>query len=375
MNRDKQRIFCISIIIFALLLLSLFVNLGSSKIVTACLLLPLTAATCLLIKKKSSRSIHKKEAVLLSVVIAVIYAVAVQMTGLLCGFYKNPYFVTPKILLMTVLPWIVIIVATELIRSVLLAQKNKFARVMVFLSCVLAEVLAFSNLAGITDFNKFMDLVGMTLFPAISANTYYHFSSRRFGAVPNIVFRLLTTLYVYFIPSVTALSDALYSCIKIFLPLLMIALMSALFEKKKKFALKKGKKLSAIAIALSVALILSVASLISCHFRFGAIVIATESMAGEINKGDMIIYERYDGQPIEEGQIIVFLQDGNRIIHRVVEIERRENETRYYTKGDANETRDVGYITEKDVVGLTDMKVAGLGYPTLWLRELLKSSD
>ena len=114
--------------------------------------------------------------------------------------------------------------------------------------------------------------------------------------------------------------------------------------------------------------------LISCQFRFGAIVIATESMTGEINKGDMIIYEAYKGQQIEEGQVIVFLHNDNQIIHRVARIETVGNETRYYTKGDANSAEDSGYRTDADIIGLTDVKIAFVGYPTLWLRELLPSS-
>ena len=155
----------------------------------------------------------------------------------------------------------------------------------------------------------------------------------------------------------------------------MLALTSALFEKKKKNALQKHKKLSLISTILAILVVVSVTMLISCQFRFGAIVIATESMTGEINKGDMIIYEKYDDQPIKVGQVIVFSQDENRIVHRVVEIEQIGNETRYITKGDANPDIDKGYVTEKDIVGLTDMKVAYIGFPTLWLRELLNTAN
>ena len=114
----------------------------------------------------------------------------------------------------------------------------------------------------------------------------------------------------------------------------------------------------------------SIAMLISCQFRFGALVIATESMTGEINKGDMIIYERYEGQTIEEGQVIVFLQEESKIVHRVVRIEHIDGETRYFTMGDANEVLDAGSRRASDIVGLTDVKVALIGYPTLWLRGL-----
>lgn len=372
MNKDKKVLYLISFVIFAVLLLSLFLPIKDSKIATACLLTVMTVVACFLIRKRVSFSINRKEVILLSAVIGVLFVVLTHMSGLFFGYYKNPYFITPKRFLTTVLPMATIIVSSEILRSTLLAQKNKLVSLLAFLSCTLAEVLAFSNIAGITSFNKFMDLVGLTLFPAISANVYYHFAARRYGAIPNIVFRLISTLYTYFMKTAPAMSDAIFSMIKLILPIIMLALVSALFEKKKKIALKKGQKLSTIGILLATTVIVSVAMLISCQFRFGAIVIATESMTGEINKGDMIIYEEYKDQQIKEGQVIVFLQNKKRIIHRVVKIETIGGETRYYTKGDANNTNDLGYRTDTDIVGLTDIKISYVGYPTLWLRELLR---
>ena len=172
---------------------------------------------------------------------------------------------------------------------------------------------------------------------------------------------------------ITSMSDSLTSCIKIILPIALLGLTSALFEKKKQNATKnKSSKFGAAGTVVTVVIVVAVAMLISCQFRFGALVIATESMTGEINKGDMIIYERYDGQKIKEGQVIVFLQDESRIVHRVVQIENIGGEVRYYTKGDANEDIDDGYRLESDIVGLTDIKVAFIGYPTLLLREIIK---
>lgn len=375
MNKDKKKLYLISFISLVVLLIAFFVPLKDSKILSACLLLGLAVVARLLVRKRSSYSINKKEVLLLSGILGVLYVVAVQMSGIFFGFYKNPYFVNLQIVLTVVLPITAMIVASEMLRSTLLDQKNSLVSALVFITCVLAEVLTFSNASGFTSFNRFMDLVALTLFPTISANVYYHYTSRRFGAVPNIVFRLITTLYVYFIPTVADIPDAIFSMIKIILPIGMYALIAAMFEKKKRDARKKDSKIGFIAIALSVTFILSVSMLISCQFRFCAIVIATESMTGEINKGDMIIYESYTDQTIKEGQVVVFLQDQNKIVHRVVRIDVIDGEVRYITKGDANESEDLGYITDKDIVGLTNVKIAYVGFPTLWLRELLEGSN
>ena len=373
MTKDKKILYTVSLLIAAVLISALFINVKSTKLLTAALLIPLTLLATLSIKKRSSLSIEKREVLLLTAVIAVIYVILLQLTGLHFGFYKNPYFVNGDVFLKQLLPSAVIIIASEWIRYVLLSQKSRFAAGMAFLSCTVAEVLIFSGFVGITSLNRLMDLVGLTLFPAFSANIYYQYVSKSYGALPNIVYRLVTTLYVYLVPTLTSMNDALHSCIKIVFPVFLLAFVSALFTKKKKNARQKGKKLSAIAVILTVIVIASVAMLISCQFRFGALVIATESMTGEINKGDMILYERYDGQPIREGQVIVFLHNNDKIVHRVARIENIGGVTRYYTKGDANNEEDLGYRLEEDIFGLTDFKISYIGYPTLLLRELLQN--
>lgn len=375
MTKDKKVLYATSLIIFAVFFTALFVDMGSSKIAAAILLLPITPAVCLLIKKRSSLSINKKEVLLLSIIIPFIYVILLHVFGLLFGYYKNPYFVTPEILIKMVIPLAVITIGSEIIRYVLLSQKNKLVSVLSFLICMILEVLMFSSIPGIQTFNKFMDLVGMTLFPAISANVYYHYVSKNFGPLPNIAFRLITTLYIYFVSTAAAIPDALSACIKILFPIFLLAFISALYTKQKKRTARKGNKLGIIATVLTVIILILSAMLISCRFRFGALVIATESMTGEINKGDMIIYERYENQEIKEGQVVVFLDNKRKVVHRVVEIEYVGGEVRYYTKGDANDGLDAGYRVKDDLLGVTDFKIAYLGYPTIWLRELLNSRN
>jgi signal peptidase len=95
-------------------------------------------------------------------------------------------------------------------------------------------------------------------------------------------------------------------------------------------------------------------------------------MTGEINKGDAIIYEEYDDQYIKEQDVIVFLKNDNRIVHRVVLMERINGETRYYTKGDANDDWDTGYITDADIEGVVLFKIPYVGYTSIWLRDVFK---
>ena len=114
--------------------------------------------------------------------------------------------------------------------------------------------------------------------------------------------------------------------------------------------------------------------LISCQFKYGILVIGSGSMTGAINKGDAIFFVQYDSkEKIEIGQVIIFNREGMQIVHRVVDIKNINGETRYTTKGDANQENDDGYITNEDITGICKFRIAYIGYPTIWIRDMFSN--
>lgn len=210
--------------------------------------------------------------------------------------------------------------------------------------------------------------------PAVLSNCLYHYLSKRYGIYPNLAYRLITTLHAYLLPISPGISDSLLNLFRILIPIAIYFFIDALFEKKRRYALKKTKRsariISIILTILVLVIMIGTVMIVSNQFRYGAYVIATESMTGELNKGDVAICERYEDQTVQEGQVIVFEKNGSVVIHRVLDIKIINGITRYYTKGDANEDPDSGFVTESQIIGIVGYKLPYVGYPTLWMRSL-----
>ena len=113
--------------------------------------------------------------------------------------------------------------------------------------------------------------------------------------------------------------------------------------------------------------------LISCKFKYGVLVIGSGSMTGTINKGDIILYEKYKNtDDIKVGNIIVFYEDDIKVIHRIIDQKLMGEETRYYTKGDANQKQDEGYRETKDIIGQVKARIPYMGWFTLWINDWRK---
>ena len=364
---DKRILHIISLSTLVALSISFLFGEGG-RVAAAILMAIIFALTFVFIKKRGIPSFVYSEVALLMGVIAAVYAMLYYLTGLHFGFAKAIYGSVAEVIFKYIIPIAVIIISSELVRGVMRAQEDKAADIISYLSSVVAEVLIYYSLSDIMSFKKFMDIIAMVFLPAILSNLLFHYLSKRYGMTPNVAFRLITALHPYIISYKTGIPDSLLAFVNLILPLVIFLFIDYLYEKKKRYALSKKSK---VAVAITLVLLVMMSSLImlvSNAFHFGAYVIATESMTGELNRGDIAIYERYESQDIEKGQVIVFTKSGSKIIHRVVDIANINGQTRYYTKGDANEDLDVGYITKGDVVGLVGLKLPYFGYPTLWLR-------
>lgn len=372
MTTDKKILYAISAALTAVLLfISVFAG-DSSRPIAAVLLVFAAFAVSYFIKKRSILSVNKRTVLLLMAAIAALYLTLLYLSGLYLGFWRATVPFNFQTIYKHILPIVAIVYCCESVRRVLLAQKKLPVTVCAYLIGVISELLIFGGLETVTDLSTFMDYTALTLFPALFANLLFNYVSARYGAAPNVAYRLILGLYAYIIPYYPAVPDVLLSFFSLVLPLVTYWFLSALYEKKAQYARRDRKKaqLSYVAVIFAVLAAISVVMLISCQFRFCAIVVGSGSMTGEINKGDVVVYEQYDKQIVTEGAVIVFERNDALIIHRVVEIERVNGQNRYYTKGDANEDRDAGYVTDAEIVGVTDFKIAHIGYPSLWINQV-----
>lgn len=371
---DKKRLYIFSISTLAVLLTAFLIPFDiAGRVISAIAFVFAAVIAHLFIKKRPILSMNKGQVLMLVSLLSAILLMLFYLSGLKFGFYNNPYGLKAQVFFPRFLPTVAVIVASEIFRYILLAQENKRVEVICYFACLAAELTVCSTAAvALSSFSNFMDLVADTMFPAIISGLLYQYMAKRYGYLPNIVLRAATSLYIYLIPIVPAMANSLLSFIRILLPIGIYIIIDSLYEKKILLALGKKNKLAVPITVLAVAIMLFVVMVVSNQFYIGSYVIATESMTGELNKGDVAISFKYTDQPISEGQVVAFEQNNRVVIHRVVKIEVINGQRRYYTKGDANEGVDSGFITDSNIVGLIDNKIPFLGYPTLWMRSLFE---
>ena len=105
-------------------------------------------------------------------------------------------------------------------------------------------------------------------------------------------------------------------------------------------------------------------------FGFKPFIVLSGSMESKINVGDLVFVKEVNPNELKVGDIIAF-RDSEDIVttHRIVDIETKDNELCFVTKGDANNANDDGIVYSNMVEGKYQTKIAKLGNAILFIQE------
>ena len=186
---------------------------------------------------------------------------------------------------------------------------------------VLLDVIINTNIYSLNTVNDYFVLVSFIIFASIANNLLFNYIILKHrNAEAIIIYRLITTLYSYILPVSPDIYIFLECIIKMIAPYLVYMILERIYGSKKvTISVTQRKKDRAITIVYYIIIVI-IAILVSCKFKYGVMIVGSGSMTGTLNKGDIIFYEKYGkNDEIEDGQIIVFNKDDMKIIHRIIE--------------------------------------------------------
>lgn len=369
MGRNKIKILKIEIFIILAIAICTIFRLTINKYFTAGLLTVSALLVFLHLKKRRELNSNQQKVYKVMAAFAILYVALYYVLGIYTGFYHQTNFISLKSLINYIIPIIIIIVSTEVLRDRLLLNNSLESKVCIIVITTLADISIYLNMYNFNSLDSFLALVGFVTFAAISNNILYTYISDNYGMKPVLIYKLITYLYLYFIPVAPNVYIYFRTFVRMIYPLIIYMYLDKYYnldDYKENAKIVKKQKISLI---IGFMLMLVIIALISCKFLYGILVIGSESMTGSIDKGDVVLFKSKN-KNIEVGDVIVFKRDDLKIVHRVVEIKNINHTTRYYTKGDANNSKDEGYVTKDTLIGKVLLKIKYIGKPTLWLREI-----
>lgn len=320
----------------------------------------------------------EKDIVLKTVIIWIlIYYFLTYMSGMVFGFLLSPYSTKLNGILLNIIPSIILIILQEIVRYMIIrVNKNSYLRISIITVLLIAfDIIMALHSYSLANLDGILDFTGLVVLYSISKGILLSYLSCKSGYVSNIVYRLLFETLLFVLQIFPDFSPYLESVIKIAFPILLLLRIDVLLEKyENRRFLKKERKNIKVIYLLTCFILIILVSLISGIFKYHLIAIGSGSMVPTINVGDAIIIEKLSKDELSllnEGDLLVFENGNEVIVHRIMEIRLVNDTYQFITKGDANNSIDDFIIMEDDVIGITNVRIPYIGLPSVWLHEML----
>jgi signal peptidase I len=381
MKKSKLKILSIEITLLIILFIAMLFQNTLSRWVITIIIATVSFVSYKLLKNRKTKSHHKRVATILMALFGLIYLGILYLLGLHYGYVQSKILLSFKTITNIIVPISVMIISSELMRNVLLSHDLNIAinkkeinisPIMTFLIMVLIDILIYAETVDFTDLNSILTAMGYVLFASIANNLLFNYVSLRYDSKGIIIYKLIISLYMYVIPVIPDVYIFMLSFYKMVCAYIVYIMMDKLFSKNDFVISYTEKRRMFIGNTIIMILTAGLIMLVSCEFKYGIMVIGSGSMTGTINEGDAVIFESYEDEQIQVGQVIIFDYNNIKAVHRVIKIVNVNGENRYFTKGDANKEQDEGYITQKDIYGLVKLRIKFIGYPTLFVKKLFE---
>ena len=369
-RRDSAYIYFAFVIVF--LLLNLLVLNISAKLQLLPIFIIIFLLSFIFFKFRKDKTYARIQVTITMLLIGIVQIVLYLLTGFLEGFSKNAISMSFNRFLTVILPIILILVVIELLRYMISVkfEKNNLIRILSITMFVLFDVTLFGSNVNFNSLDSVLEFLGITFFPSLVSNIVFDDMVVKYGYKPILVYRLLTTLCYYMLPIIPNMYILFRAIARIVIPLIFYFILSYMYDRVTFQEVLKVKPKISISSIIILILVIIMAGLISCEFRYGILTIGSGSMTGTLNKGDIAFFEKFNGQELEIGDIIIFKRGKRNIVHRITQVGIFNDEYVYITKGDKNKVEDNGYVYQKDIQGIVHYRIKYIGYPSIWIRNL-----
>lgn len=379
MKSSEKKILTLEIVSLIFLLLNLLLfKLDNIYIIFAFLLLLLIVLNFITGFEKN-RKRFKKDGIILSIIFTLSYLFTIYVSGLFLGFERNGYSLSLLNIFRNSFPILVVILVSEFLRFEL-NTKSENQKSLIVLSSILFVLVDINIAMQMYDFSNLNDLLEMAALvtlPSITKNILLTYFSLKFGFASTLIYRIIMELYIYLVPILPDFNIYLESIITFIYPLILLKITKLMLKADEKIEeVVKGKNISRFVNIFIILIMFVIVLLTSGIFKYYFLSIGSGSMTPNINKGDVVIVEKYNEneiENIEKGDILVYKKENQVVVHRVVEV-NQDDEITFRTKGDNNDDEDAWIINEKDVIGIAKFRIPLVGYPTVWLNEALGGS-
>lgn len=313
------------------------------------------------------------------VIIVIIYCMIYFSLGLVFGYERSPYSHEVVAILKNLWTFISVIVFQEFTRYQLvkLSPKRIGYYALITALFIIAEIDFWNFSSNFSNNVEFFKYMSQTIVPLIVTNCLFTYLSIMSANLPATIYRCLLMLMTILLPIFPALNWLIKAMMEIVLVIIASLYVNYVDIKSSRIMTRRQvKKESVVSYIPFVIVLVVLVCFISGTFKYQPIAVLSNSMLPTFARGDAVIMKKIDKKDLKKlkkGTILYYSKEGRLIVHRIVSVKHTDDgKVEATTKGDNNNANDPWVITEDDMIGTVSFMIPYIGYPSVWVNELLK---
>lgn len=313
------------------------------------------------------------------VIIVIIYCMVYFSLGLVFGYERSPYSHEVVAILKNLWTFISVIVFQEFTRYQLvkLSPKKIGYYALITALFIIAEIDFWNFSSNFSNNVEFFKYMSQTIVPLIVTNCLFTYLSIMSANLPATIYRCLLMLMTILLPIFPALNWLIKAMMEIVLVIIASLYVNYVDIKSSRIMTRRQvKKESVVSYIPFVIILVVLVCFISGTFKYQPIAVLSNSMLPTFARGDAVIMKKIDKKDLKKlkkGTILYYSKEGRLIVHRIVSVKHTDDgKVEATTKGDNNNANDPWVITEDDMIGTVSFMIPYIGYPSVWVNELLK---
>lgn len=313
------------------------------------------------------------------VIIVIIYCMIYFSLGLVFGYERSPYSHEVVAILKNLWTFISVIVFQEFTRYQLvkLSPKKIGYYALITALFIIAEIDFWNFSSNFSNNVEFFKYMSQTIVPLIVTNCLFTYLSIMSANLPATIYRCLLMLMTILLPIFPALNWLIKAMMEIVLVIIASLYVNYVdIKSSRTMTRRQVKKESVVSYIPFVIVLVVLVCFISGTFKYQPIAVLSNSMLPTFARGDAVIMKKIDKKDLKKlkkGTILYYSKEGRLIVHRIVSVKHTDDgKVEVTTKGDNNNANDPWVITEDDMIGTVSFMIPYIGYPSVWVNELLK---
>lgn len=318
----------------------------------------------------------RKKIIWCAICLGILYAIFTFLGGFIDGFGESPYDLSPLGIIKNIIIAGSMLMARESVRAyVVNSLKKRHFIVIISLFTIFMTIinLPLNRLYSLKTGIDIIQYLSEYFLPELSKNIFASYLVYIGGPIASIGYLGIIEICFWLCPVLPDLKWITKGLVGILCPIFSLILLQYMYDKKLHTQnTKTAKEESPFGLIITSIIAIAIVWFVLGVFPIHPDAIATGSMKPIINPGDVVLIKKMNGNEVNKHDIIQFKMNNVYVFHRIIDIKKDNNQTKYITKGDNNSVKDSQLVNPEDVKGKVIYIIPKIGWPTILFKNANK---